>query len=797
MKLVVGRIATIKCECFDSNYQLVPTEEIAWSIASQSSEGLISLMNQTGSQLGFKCLKAGKCTISATYTSGLKSYLEVVIESEICSKISYVKVSKTYLNIYEFETQTIEIFPIGFDQKVVPNCTLSVQQYCTMIAEINQLTNSKISIKGLTAGHCSFIVIPGDCEDKGVAIDVTVSIKPCITIPDKKVSGIVNIDQRSTTIGNFNVQNCSGGEANIEVSSDNYSLEVQSSGSDGSNYRYAAVVSDSALEANKLYSGKITAKSGNVAKQMPYYYYTFDSRLQQTRPAGCSGWTGSGACAARTSSVPQADAPTALNPALCWSGLNYELDPARHFPAVWNNKIIKMFSDGTGSGVECYDLSNKQLVWKTDDLANGSDSFRGPSIYKNYVFVTINSTIMALDANDGSTLWSWSESGEIVSANPVIANDKVFSGGNSLRCHDLRTGEVLWRKSGAGDVFIDLTIQSGVLAVMSLNIYLDDYATMYAYNCNTGEQLWQKFIKSPNLLSVFGPNSILLRYYDETSNKLTCYDSKTGELKWEYSIDGDTDWYAIPAVYDIYVILLNGKTITCIDSRNGHQVWKKSTQSQITNVPVIAGNRVYVCVEYEGVYTYDLKSGKLLANPFSNKPNDLLSWTDVIPAEGTLVVIYSSGYKSYNICCYTNNGRFKRTKISAVELAVNSKTLAVNNYNTYKNYTMPAPTQILNGVVCVPVKNVLDVLGGKLTKTSDGKYQILFGGKTLIVTPDKPQATVNGKQVQIDPKNPKVVPKLISGNLLVPSSFFAQSVGLRAFWENLTKTVIYTYQIIY
>lgn len=551
------------------------------------------------------------------------------------------------------------------------------------------------------------------------------------------------------------------------------------------------------LTPDKLYSGKFSAKSESITKQLSYYYYTFNTNLQQTRPAGCTGWTGMGGNASRANSVPQNDAPGSFNPSLIWSGLSYELNPNSNSPTIWNNRLIKLYDDGDNKGVECFDLSNRDLLWRTDDLANGSKRFRGPSIYKDYVFVTIGNMIVALDANTGETSWNWSETDESVSGNPVIANDRVFSGGDKLRCHDLSTGDVLWSKESFGMYFSDLTIQSGILSVIARNLHIDDYTVIYIYECKSGKLLWSKKIDTPNLLSVFGPNAILLRYFNEYENRIDCYNPLTGTLKWKYDIDGTTQWYAIPAAYDIYCIILNGTTVRCIDTRTGRLIWQKTSSTQITNVPVIAGNRVYVVTAYEGVFTYELKSGKLLANPFSSKPNDLNEWKEIIPTEGTLIAIYGAGYNSNTLCCYANNDRFKKMKVTALEMSVNSKIITHNNYNTKKDYTILVAPQIINGVVCIPVKSVIDLFGGKYEITKDKSHKITFGSKTLELKPDSPTVTINGKKTQINPKNLKITPKQVSNVLLVPSSFIGQTLGFTTHWDNQTKTVIYVYKIIY
>lgn len=713
-----------------------------------------------------------------------------------CDDIFTFDVSQTNVHILVGQRIRIVTSIILKDSKITRDYNLLINSNCDNISI--SIDKSDITITGNSYCKCQLSIWPDGCKTCSRFIDVFIEGPPCISIPDKKVSGIVNIAQASTTIGNFSVQNCSGSAAGVEVTSDDGNhIEVQSSGSSESSHNYAAVVSNWLLAPDKLYSGKLTAKSGNITKQLPYYYYTFNSSLQQIRPANCTGWTGMGGNASRANSVPQNDAPGSFNPSLIWSGLSYELDPNSTSPAIWNNRLIKLYVDGEKRGVECYDLSNKNLLWKTDDMAYGSEKFRGPSIYKDYVFVTIGNMIVALDANTGETSWSWSETDESVSGNPVIANDRVFSGGDKLRCHDLATGNVLWSKDSFGMYFSDLTIQSGILSVIARSLYIDDYTVIYVYECKSGKLLWSKKIDTPRLLSVFGPNAILLRYFDEYENRIDCYNPQTGALKWKYDIDGSTEWYANPAVFDIYCIILNGTTVRCIDTRTGRLIWQKTSSTQITNVPVIAGNRIYVVTANKGISTYDVKTGKLLANPFSSIPNDLYYWIDVIPAEGTFIVTYSNDYNINTLCCYANNGRFKKMKVTALEMSVNSKIITHNNYNTKKDYTILVAPQIINGVVCIPVKSVIDLFGGKYEITKDKTHKITFGSKTIELKPDSPTITINGKKTQINPKNLKITPKLVSNVLLVPSSFTGQTLGLTTHWDNQTKTVIYVYKLIY
>lgn len=797
-ELITGNTVIFKATCYDKNNREVTgvnENDISWSIGEGYDRSVVTLLNKSGSVLNVKCNKAGNILLEVRHKDGAfnAAYFEI---SSNCDRISSFAPDLSEITLNKGQTKTVIVTAKDNSDNKIADLQMIIENNNSSIATV-QATGMSITITGKSYGTCMATISVVDCPETYTELTINVVEPPCFKIKETKVSGIININQPSTTIGAITLEKCSKGSFDVNVESDDSYVEVAVKTNTDQAINYGVMVDSGFLSANKCYSAKITFSAGSIKKVVPVYYYTFDPMLAQSRPSGCSGWTGMGSNASRSNSVPNADAPGSLNPSLVWSSLDYEVESSKHSPVIWNNRLIKMYDRSSEKGVECYDLATKNLLWRTEDLASGSENFRGPSIYKNYVFITINSKIIALDANDGSEIWSWSEYGEVVAGNPVISNDRVFSGGNKLRCHNLSTGYVLWEKESYGDVYADLTIQSGILSVLTLNKYLDSFCTVYAYDVVSGKQLWMKIVDVPDLVSVFGPNALMLRYFDKDTNRIDCYDSKSGNLKWKYDVTGETEWYAIPAVYDIYAILLNGKSVICLDTRNGKVIWQKNTQSQITNVPVIAGNKVYVCVGDEGIYTYDVKNGKLLANPFTSKPSDLYEWEGILPAEGTLIAIYSSGYNSTELCCYANNGRFKRMKVSALEMTVNSKTISTNNYNAIKTSTIAVAPQILNGVVCIPIKNVLDIFGGKLTKTGAKSYKINFGSNTLEVTADRPQATVNGKNVQIDPKNAKIVPKEVSGVLLVPSSFFATSAGLLNFWDNPTKTVIFLYRQIY
>jgi len=108
--------------------------------------------------------------------------------------------------------------------------------------------------------------------------------------------------------------------------------------------------------------------------------------------------------------------------------------------------------------------------------------------------------------------------------------------------------------------------------------------------------------------------------------------------------------------------------------------------------------------------------------------------------------------------------------------------------------TLDSPPVIKNGRTLVPIRAIIEALGG--TVGWDGtarKAMVTLGKKTIALWIGKSVATVNGVSTLIDSTNAKVVPEIINGRTMLPLRFVTESLGATVAWEQSTQTITITY----
>ncbi len=132
---------------------------------------------------------------------------------------------------------------------------------------------------------------------------------------------------------------------------------------------------------------------------------------------------------------------------------------------------------------------------------------------------------------------------------------------------------------------------------------------------------------------------------------------------------------------------------------------------------------------------------------------------------------------------------FEKEKIVII-LQIGNKLMFVN----YREQEIDVPPQIIEGRTLLPIKYIVEPLGGEISWDSvERKVTILFKDKLIELWIGKNIAKVNGVNTPIDPNNPKVVPMIIQGRTMLPVRFVAENLGCKVDWDVATKTVTITY----
>jgi len=143
-----------------------------------------------------------------------------------------------------------------------------------------------------------------------------------------------------------------------------------------------------------------------------------------------------------------------------------------------------------------------------------------------------------------------------------------------------------------------------------------------------------------------------------------------------------------------------------------------------------------------------------------------------------------------------NTRFYKRSLVRKTEtvliLHIGSSTFTANEMPL----TLDSPPVIKNGRTLVPIRAIIESLGG--TVGWDGasrKAAVTLGDTSIELWIGKNIARVNGKNTPIDSANTKVVPEIINSRTMLPLRFISENLGCSVSWEDATKTITITYNL--
>jgi hypothetical protein len=123
-------------------------------------------------------------------------------------------------------------------------------------------------------------------------------------------------------------------------------------------------------------------------------------------------------------------------------------------------------------------------------------------------------------------------------------------------------------------------------------------------------------------------------------------------------------------------------------------------------------------------------------------------------------------------------------------LRVGSSTMKVDS----SSVILDAPPVIVDGRTLVPIRAVIESLGGTVAWDAGGQtVSISLDGTRLKLVIGKSSALVNGTSMPIDSTNSKVVPQVLNSRTMLPLRFVAESLGADVQWQDSNQTITITY----
>jgi hypothetical protein len=152
-----------------------------------------------------------------------------------------------------------------------------------------------------------------------------------------------------------------------------------------------------------------------------------------------------------------------------------------------------------------------------------------------------------------------------------------------------------------------------------------------------------------------------------------------------------------------------------------------------------------------------------------------------------------SSYSFANVTSnHTISARFEQgKKQTVIVLQIGKSRFTVNGGAV----TLDSPPIIKNGRTLVPIRAIIEALGGAVSWDGTARRATVTLGRTTIeLWIGRNTATVTGTSTPIDSTNAKVVPEIISGRTMLPLRFVSESLGCSIVWADATKTITITYE---
>lgn len=282
--------------------------------------------------------------------------------------------------------------------------------------------------------------------------------------------------------------------------------------------------------------------------------------------------------------------------------------------------------------INAANINNLELSWTREISPNSTTGLRTASPISVNGIVYLGSgegsdrTFYALNATDGSLVWSAPTIGEVTSS-AAYHDGKVYVSDNGFRIYafDANNGNIIWQRGfsldgngrfnspliGDGKLFISQTTTSsgGILR---------------ALNPSTGELYWSRafpfaanLFSSPSFAEVNINGVITPIVYQCHSNNnggfgfLDAINANTGNIIWSTQVNCR---FSSPAISNnIVYIGSDGGVLYALDSATGGIIWTSNSiiSSSIDSTPAIDNNTVYVGGQSGFMYALDAQTGEL------------------------------------------------------------------------------------------------------------------------------------------------------------------------------------------
>lgn len=274
-------------------------------------------------------------------------------------------------------------------------------------------------------------------------------------------------------------------------------------------------------------------------------------------------------------------------------------------PLVFKNRIINTFSGDDKYSIQCFDIMRGVVVWQRDlDFVQSS-----PVGDENFVYISSTSgSIYCLDANTGSTKWTYKSNADHIRSltvknnpnrffnSPVMSGEDLYTGGTDGNMYSVNasTGKLNWKLQTGGSVFCDASVFDSKL------FFGSDDKNFYCVSPD-GKVIWKKDLGTKFLAnSTFYNGQVVIPGIDGYVYSLNISD---GSVSWKFETKGTI---CAPPLLQGNKIFIGSydKSIYCLNAADGNEIWKFECEGRVKTAAVIWKNFVFVGSEPQNIYCF-------------------------------------------------------------------------------------------------------------------------------------------------------------------------------------------------
>lgn len=246
--------------------------------------------------------------------------------------------------------------------------------------------------------------------------------------------------------------------------------------------------------------------------------------------------------------------------------------------------------------VDAVDAATGEPIWS---YPGGEDGFlSGVALVQDVVYaVAYRGEIVALDASDGTLLWSRSVPDSLWAA-PTVAGGALVVGTPEERVYsvDASTGAIRWKRRSSSYILNSAAAAHGV-------VYIGAEDRLYALDAQTGDRIWRTSqVGAGTTPAVVGG----VVYLGTGHGDVDAYDVSTGDLVWRFHAGGG-DVESSPTVANgVVYVGSNGDMVFALDARTGKELWSYHTGLGIKGSPTVVNGMLYVGSKDGKIYAFGL-----------------------------------------------------------------------------------------------------------------------------------------------------------------------------------------------